>query len=392
MPVLHLNGQAFGDLSWYQGEARLLLVLTKCNHPSHLPYPIYDVGVDDGSVTSQTFPLRLAKIDHFQENVSAAHANLRGSIRTILLVRHRAAEDAKEPIYLPLNHSFPPSIRLPEHLIRSILHRPTVTEMSITNAQLPWLGNPPLIITFRVQTQEDVMYATVLFGTCTSHATEGQEFWATFRGGPSRSECADYNHQCTEDHVVNWPSMKRHFVVKIHAIHKGLGDHVTKWMFDMEFTHFIHTGTLILTGMTLDVTVLFPESGYRDLLEERGYRIKQTQALQENPDTTHAQESNGSSTLATTIEKIHSSAIESSARRHLCPASLLHRLIGECHIEPFIHQVQSFPSSISAIIQWAFLSLQLDDPLSDRSSLVFIYPPTLHRSDLGSEDLSLLLP
>ncbi len=278
---MHLNGQGYGDLSWYQGNARLLLVLTKRNRTSHLPYPVYDIGVDDASVIPNKLPIRLVKLHNFQDNISAAHTNLRASLRTILLVRHRPREDSKEPIYLPLNHSFPPSIRFPEQVLRSLLNRPTVTEVSIVNAQLPWSGDPPIILTYRVQIQEDVLYATALFGLCT-RSTNGEtgSLWATFRGGESRWESTDCNHQCTVDHVLHWPGLTRRFVINLDADDKAMGDRdIAKWMFDMVFTESVHTGALVLTHIDHNLRILFQQSGYRDFIEEEDERIQQTQAL-----------------------------------------------------------------------------------------------------------------
>ncbi len=347
LPVLHLNGQAFGDLSWYQGEARLLLVLTKRHRPPYLPYPVYDIGVDDASVTSaETTPVRLVKIHHFQENASVMHKLFRVPIRTILLVRHRSREDAEVPIFLPLNHSFPPPIiRFPEPLFHVLLNRPTMTEVKITNAQLPWSGYPPLMTAFRVQLQADVMYGTVLFGLCTSHSTNGKEtgsLWATFRGGQSRWECTDYSHQCPEDHVLNWPDLKRRFVVKIHAIHKGLGDHISKWMFELEFTLSSHTGALVLTHIDCRRRVLLKSFGYLELQEEEEGRTERilapVEADPQYPVSTGRQERNASSSSTKPLEKVHQSAIEAFARR-LCPESLFHRLA----CTPFAHRVPLFP-------------------------------------------------
>ncbi len=398
MPILHLNGQAFADLSWYQNDARILLVLTKCTRPPHLPYPIYDIGVHDANVASETPPVRLVKVHNFQANVFATHTNHRIPLRTILLVRRRSwGEGSDEPIHLPLNHRFPPSIRFPEHLFRSLLNRPIVTEVSITNAQLPWSGDPPFITTFRVQTQEDVLYATLLFGLCTSHTTNGKEtgsLWATFRGGLSTWECTeDYSHQCTADHVLNWPDLKRRFVVEFHTNDKVLRDHISKWILDMEFTLSIHTEALVLTHIDCHYRVLFSMFGYHDSIEEREEeeRMKQTQApvdidRQGSPASTRGQEVSGSSTLTATLEEVPQSATEACGRR-LCPRFLFHRLVCACFTGSFVNQVWSLPFLISVFIQ----SLHLDDPPKDYIALGLIDPATLHGNGPDYKDLSLLL-
>ncbi len=395
MPVLQLNGHAFGDLSWYQGDVRLLLALTKCNRPRNLPYPIYDIGVDvddASSVSSATPPVRLVKIHNLQDNVLVMHTNIRIPLRTLLLVRRQPREGPDEPIHLPLNHSFPPSIRLPEHLFRLLLNRPTVTEVSITNAQLPWSGDPPFVTTFRVQAQADVLYATVLIGRCTSHTTDEEtgSVWATFRGGLSTWACTEgLIHQCTADHVLNWPGLKRRFVVEFHANDDRMGDHISKWLFHMEFTLGVHTKVLVLTHITYQHRVLFRAFGYHDSLEGKKEWTQGTQeapVAQEFPVSTRGQQANGSSTLTTTLEEDPQSAAKSCVHR-LCPKFLFHRLACTCFAEPFVNPFRSLPSVF-------IRSLHLDDPLGNYIALAFLYSATLHWNGLGynDQDLSLLLP
>ncbi len=287
--------------------------------------------------------------------------NFRVSLRTILLVRHQPRENPKEPIYLPLNHSFPPFIRLPEHLFRSLLNRPTMTQVSIKNVELRWLGDPPCTMTFREQIQDDVLYAAMLFGLChTSHSTHGKEpgsLWATIRGGPSGWECRDYSRQCAVDHVLHWPSLERHFVVQNHAHDERFGGHVAKWMFHIKFTKSVHTGVLVLKNLAHIHRTLVRASGYHDFLEEEEERMKQTQApvcadAQESAVCTHAEGPNGSSTSTTAVEDVHQHATEISAHRCLRLGFLLHRLACCSTVAPSTHQVPVFPLSIPAIIQW----------------------------------------
>lgn len=405
---MHLNGQAFGDLSWYQGGARLLLVLTKCNRPTHLPYPIYDIGVDDASVTSETPPLRLVKIHHSRDNVSAT--NICTPLRTILLVRHRPGEIPGEPmmIRIPLNHAFPPFIRLPEHLFRLLLDRPTVTEVSITNAQLPWSGDPPFMTAFRVQTQSDVLYATVQFGICNSRSTNGTEtgsLWATFGGSQRGWGRTDCSHQCAADHVLDWPGLKRRFVVTYHADDKPMGDRICKWMLHMEFTLSEHTGALVLTYITLRFRALLREFAYYDPIEEEEERMKQLEAPAVDPQFPEQSPSPGkelndsSSALTTTPEQGASvqedpqSVIEACTYRRLCPGFPTQRRACMCFTEPVAHWVLPFHSSISAFIQLALVpKLHLNDPFRYWYSLAFMSPASVYSSGLGTEDLSLLLP
>ncbi len=132
-------------------------------------------------------------------------------------------------------------------------------EVSIVNAQLLWLGDPPIILTYRVQIQEDVLYATALFGLCTSRSMNGETgaLWATFRGDQSRWESTNCNHQCTADHVLPWSGLTRCFMINLDADDQAMGDRdIAKWMFDMVFTKSVHTGALVLTHIDHNLRVL----------------------------------------------------------------------------------------------------------------------------------------
>ncbi len=163
---------------------------------------------------------------------------------------------------------------MPDHLMHSLLYRRVVSEVSFTNAGLPWSGDPPLVIAFREQVlyDTDVLYAAVTVGRCTSHSTNGEDsgsFWATFRGRPSRWEQEDYSHQCPEDHILNWPDLKKRFVFEFHVPGNPTDDHIAKWVLDIAFTLSVTRGVLILTHITLQYRLLLQTCDYLDIEEER---------------------------------------------------------------------------------------------------------------------------
>ncbi len=247
-----------------------------------LPYPLYDVGLYDAKVSRRAPVVRLARLQTFRDVTPAPHANYRTSLQKILILRHLPPAGPATPVYIPLNHSFPPSICFPEHLIHWFLDRGTVQGASITNTHLPWLGDPPLIIAFREEGPPDVLYATVLFGRCTSYTTNGTEtgsLWATFHGNPSRQDCADWGHQCPADHVLSWPGLKKRFVLMFHTENEPMGGRIAKWWFDIAFTISLTTGALILTQITLGYRALHQHAGYLDMFEGNEELMRGAQAF-----------------------------------------------------------------------------------------------------------------
>lgn len=223
-----MGGQTFADLSWQQGNARLLLVLRLRTRKSHLPYPIYDIGLYSSPEQSHQPPLRPIKV---QLDLHRDHPT---SWRNILLLDHRPRTERKITVYIPMNHSFSPSIRIPDHIIGSLLYRVAATEVTLANAQLPWSGIPPSTISYRDDSVFDILYAVIQFGRCAYHSVNDKEcgfFWANFWGSPDRrvGPSTEPSHQCPGDHILAWSGMERHFVLEFpEASEDPLEDHIAK--------------------------------------------------------------------------------------------------------------------------------------------------------------------
>ncbi len=190
VPLVLLNGHTFADLSWAEGDSSLLLLL-KLRVPRYIgALPLYDVGVfSTPRHRWDKAPTRLSQIYAKKpHNDSSSHCALFKTTWKLLYIQTRSYTEPETPIYLPINHAFPPMLRLPEHLIAEFLRRQK--ECGISNSQ-PWSWNPPLTITFLYKNPYDSLYVAIQFGRCDSGTRPGTRsldrasFWANFRGSTS---------------------------------------------------------------------------------------------------------------------------------------------------------------------------------------------------------------
>lgn len=374
---------------------------------------MYNIGLHDTRKASRWFPLRTVRLESLQDGCPVTRVRHRASLRTILLLRHRPRIQPREPIYLPLNHSFRPAICIPEHLIHSLLDRQVVSQVNITNARLPWLGDPPLVIAFREEAlyDTDALYAMVQVGRCTSHSTNGEDsgsLWATFRGSPSRWEHEDYSHQCPEDHLLNWADSKKCFVLKFFVADDVMDDHIAKWLLNIAFTLSVTRGVLIMTHITLAYRPLLQSCDYRDIVEDGP--IVTEMDTDTDAEGQHARQSPSVSTPGNTAnqavpstevidwEEIASldedcqSAVDASHNHPLCRGFPLHPFICSCFKGHLAALNYIFPLSVLECIRFDALFASSFDGSSTYDSSLFMYSSTLNDNLLSYEGFPLLLP
>ncbi len=284
-----------------------------------------------------------------------------------------------------------------------------MSEVSVVNAHLPFLGNTPLVIAFREQGlyEADVLYAVVQVGRCTSHTTNGEDsgsLWATFRGSPgSRWEQPDLSHQCPEDHLLYWPDRKKCFVFKFHVA-DVMDDRIAKWLFDIAFTISV-TGTLIMTRIALDYRPLLKCFDYRDVFEEKEEGMTETR-MATDTDGQHSRQSPSFSTLGkdaipstllidseeiTTVDEDCQSVVDASLNYTLCRGVPLHLFRWTCSQEPLAVLTFLFPFSVAELIQSCSSLSPKHDDMSTCGSFLLMYPATLNWNFLCSEGCPLLL-
>ncbi len=113
--------------------------------------PLYDVGmISLPRDRWDTSPSRLSKIYPEHHGGCSTLDSLRQKSKwQLLYIQTGSYVRSETPIYLALNHPFPPSLQLPDHVIASFLNYRDITNWKIKHSQLPWSGPPPRTITFR---------------------------------------------------------------------------------------------------------------------------------------------------------------------------------------------------------------------------------------------------
>ena len=172
-------------------------------------------------------------------------------------------------IYLPMNHAFPPLVRMDEHVLVEFINRKTLRDTRILNAELPWSGSPPLIIAFKHRGLTQSLATAIQVGTCTAcHLHVQQPYlgsvWANVQGSLLKTFLGDHSHECPSDHVLTWPHLAKEFSMEF-ADPKALDlDHPRKvrsqWIFGLTFavrpSSTMYYGHLSLVELRLKSDVL----------------------------------------------------------------------------------------------------------------------------------------
>lgn len=258
-----------------------------------------------------------------------------------------------------MNHSFSPSIRIPEHVIESLFIQAAAAEVSIANAQLPWSGNLPLMISYRDDGVFDVLYALVQFGRCTYHTTNGKEsgsFWANFRGSPDRREPSKApSPECPADHILAWPGLERRFVLEFYpvdevsdeppAINTPIAGRMAKWLLRMTFKISETTGVLVLTSIWRGYRSLLKSANYRDPIEGREERARHMIQVT-TIDTEHPR--------SPSLERDLSREVAPSSDPNTGLATQQHQCSVEVSLKYFdIHTIRLFPLQALFCDSWA---------------------------------------
>lgn len=282
------------DLSWSEGGDPLFLVLRMRVSRYMNALPLHDVGITlPPRHRWDVSPTRLAKL-HIQNRDSGSSGDCAPLTPTptwkLLYLQTRSYREPESSVYFSFNHTFPPVFRLPEHHFANFL-RPR-KGWKIKNAQLPWLGTPPLLITFPYHTAFDSLYMAVQFGRCdtrtqtsTGSVDSLASIWANFRRSTSTADCGDQDHECPTDHILSWPNLERTFVLLTHHIQGSpVGERDMKWMLKMSFSQTsVGTGPLSLTHISIKHRILMKRLGYHDFTEaaeaeEREKNLRNAQA------------------------------------------------------------------------------------------------------------------
>ncbi len=394
IPLVQLNGHTFADLSWSEYDSSLLLLL-KLRVPRYIgDLSLYDVGVFSPRHRWDKAPTRLSRIHPKEPREDGSlHKTCAPSVLTwkLIYLQTHSYTEPETPVYLPVNHAFPPLLRLPEHLIAEFLRHEK--QRRISNSQLPWSGNPPLRITFLYDNGFDSLYVAVQFGCCDSGTRPGIDrasFWANIRGSTTTSDCGDGDHECPADHILTWPRFERKFVLVTHHV-KGsfLGERDVKWILKMSFTQSpTGTGPLTLTHISIDNHTLMENDGYRDWLDEfeiekQELKRKAQSATLAGKDHDHPgrvrEEQKGQGVVADTTvpEAFPDSQVHSIQARTTLDASerLKHVIFPPHHrIIRFLAGALKLPSTYSCVLPACIFPLQEDCFLPPLGPYLYDFP------------------
>ena len=221
VPVLHIGDHIFADLNWYEDGSRLLLVLQRTiaiikSHSIRTPAPLYTVGFGMSKDSSRLLTLPLNDNDRtcpsYQDSVW----------KEICISPSRPTSSQRETIFLPMNHAFPPLVRIHEHLLSQFFAEQRVTAFEIMNAVLPWTGNPPLVISFPHRGLIDLLNIVFQVGTCEAtyslpYPSRLASVWANVREHSCSMLQCNQRHHCPQDHILTWPGLERKFTFEIYV-------------------------------------------------------------------------------------------------------------------------------------------------------------------------------
>ncbi|KAI0702589.1 heterokaryon incompatibility protein-domain-containing protein [Earliella scabrosa] len=253
IPVITINGQLFADLSWFEGDVHLLLILRRSTVKIE-SHRLYTIGLRD---MNSAAPIRIARVPPD----SIGRTSLLRRTWVSLYLSHLIQSGRQiQRIYLPMNHGFPPFLRIDEFILGKFLGDLAVMNVEVVNAQLPWLGSPPLVVTFLYHTHDDLVYAALQVGVCkevnpaSTRGLRSEFIWANVRGNADPMFRGDHGHECPEDHVLTWPLLEKMFTMDTYAQGPGELSRKITWKFTLTFAESEY---LSLTMINADFDPVF---------------------------------------------------------------------------------------------------------------------------------------
>ncbi|KAI0702584.1 heterokaryon incompatibility protein-domain-containing protein [Earliella scabrosa] len=274
IPIVRIDGQPFADLGWmYRLDSKPDCPLLLCLNDYHEPHfnstrPRYTVASFDlhskyrgirivaaASLDVHSFWQLIDKcLDpecehipsselspvHLDQNLGrlGKPVTLHAMWKDVYL--HDVLSSAPNPtenIYIPINHTYRPLIRIAEHLIANVKaqmypHHTSHTSLKVVNGSLPWTGDSPMSIEllnwsifryseFGRRRRCGYGHIRLVLGRCTE--VNPGSLWANIRREEWHApedeiikglEKSQPGHQCPGDHILSWPGLKRSFDVK----------------------------------------------------------------------------------------------------------------------------------------------------------------------------------
>ena len=311
-PVIEYNGQTFGDLSWYQGDTRILLILRRRTSEASDTLPLYDIGLHgekpDPAIDAPC--VRLIKVPYIREGEPPPESEqiLPPAVWKDLYLAQDSEELVEEPLYIPTNHDFPPFIRFPEHIFAPFLESFRAENVYVPNVILPWTGAPAATVSFLIQhRQYGPLSVLVQFGRCNLGTVTRLRpinyyikphlgpVWVNIRARAGEEPVPiDRCHDCPADHLPIWPDLQRRFTVETPAPAGDAGAgggggrahthrrrrRIVRWAFWLSFTRSPLAEMYTLQTVTLDIRYLTREDMRRREAEQAQHHHHRPSFLQ----------------------------------------------------------------------------------------------------------------
>ncbi|KAI0700861.1 hypothetical protein C8T65DRAFT_657366 [Cerioporus squamosus] len=237
MPVVEYGGWSFADLGWSENGQRVMLTLApRRGGDSGLSHAVYDIRGDHRLVRMPN-----TNSEHKKTFIRLPAAKpLHTTWKDIYIAYGRASFSPKAASLppIPINHHVSAPFRFPERRIENFARLINGNFEDVQNADLPWTGNPPTTFTFRVSNTSAL---AIKVGMCPSHphtsppsyledagspdSRLASPMWANVQWHPRSStnnmpsELAT-DHDCATDHVLEWPALKKTFVLLPDGSHR----------------------------------------------------------------------------------------------------------------------------------------------------------------------------
>ncbi|KAI0713848.1 hypothetical protein C8Q76DRAFT_471327 [Earliella scabrosa] len=264
IPIVEIGGNTYADLCWTlegRTSTRLLLVLGRRLRSAADTLPIYDIGENHASSSGV---YRIVTDSPGQASLLRLPSTQIAWKEVYLAYNPPTARRARTALYIPMNHTVSPPLRILEPPVARLAKVLQATDVQVTHAGLPWSGHPPATIVLHdcdlpstsasasasasaVVAEARRVQIVLQFGRCTSTIPSGSEavphdaqpLWANVRDRDAGIHTPSSDHECPADHIRTWQNMERTFdLTETHGV-------------SLSFTEASSANTLTLTDLSV---------------------------------------------------------------------------------------------------------------------------------------------
>ena len=239
IPTVEVGDLLCADLSWTrtQSNNRDITVYLVLLWRKSAPIPFFDIGCY-GGVALDTYQA-VRRLFQWVEPPNRQGAGRKWR-QVYLTAYHEASRyrGAIPMLCVPINHALDHPVRIPERQLRIFMDAERLELLSIKNAQIPWDGSKPTIITFCGTAGRGRVRIVLKTGKCQrdvrrldAASPHKADMWANIHACLDRVEAVDgAQHVCPDDHIEMWPALTRRFSSRLRTRHAQM-----EYSFTMSF-------------------------------------------------------------------------------------------------------------------------------------------------------------